>query len=469
MVSLITEKITNIPVLAPVVSTKVTTDNVNQPEFEQQSKKNYKSLLPLSMIAGGGLLIYYGVKRPSQVKLYKAMVKDRCYQIEKSVQDFSKFASDVIDSSFDKPSQYILDYRRARNFELGKHVDSIKFLPDVKSVLKFTDASFNDIRKVYDDSLKAGATPFDSFHVILSRSVLKAKDILNAKRSEKNVLCGDLTIIPPFKDGKHSDLVEESCNALSGLAGSAYSEMKRIQSKKLHGVVASQSAEMAKVILDCRKEVFGAKSALMNESFERVKRILKLSGDFKPVYANNFNLDKFSKLTKDELKPQAFPEFLDEPFQGNIYWRTVKTRDFSELKLEDIKNIFNAASPYNTVKDIGFMIDRVRLSKEFDKSLGKNNEKVYDNAIAKLEYLSVKLNDFGHKTLLKKCSADYDGVNVLVRNSMVSYIGSLSKKLGFSSIFEMDKCFSKKYPEYNNYSIKKYMEIFKENPEFYFV
>ena len=52
---------------------------------------------------------------------------------------------------------------------------------------------------------------------------------------------------------------------------------------------------------------------------------------------------------------------------------------------------------------------------------------------------------------------------------MVSYIGSLSKKLGFSSIFEMDKCFSKKYPEYNNYSIKKYMEIFKENPEFYFV
>ena len=79
------------------------------------------------------------------------------------------------------------------------------------------------------------------------------------------------------------------------------------------------------------------------------------------------------------------------------------------------------------------------------------------------------MNDFGHKTLLKKCSADYDGVNVLVRNSMVSYIGSLSKKLGFSSIFEMDKCFSKKYPEYNNYSIKKYMEIFKENPEFYFV
>lgn len=156
-------------------------------------------MLPLSIIAGGGLLIYYGVKRPSQVKLYKAMVKDRCYQIEKSVQDFSKFASDVIDSSFDKPSQYILDYRRARNFELGKHVDSIKFLPDVKSVLKFTDASFNDIRKVYDDSIKAGATPFDSFHVILSRSVLKAKDILNAKRSEKNVLCGDLTIIPHLK------------------------------------------------------------------------------------------------------------------------------------------------------------------------------------------------------------------------------------------------------------------------------
>ena len=100
-------------------------------------------------------------------------------------------------------------------------------MPDLKSVLKFTDASFNDIRKVYDDSLKAGATPFDSFHVILSRSVLKAKDILNAKRSEKNVLCGDLTIIPPFKDGKHSDLVEESCNALSGLAGSAYSEIKK--------------------------------------------------------------------------------------------------------------------------------------------------------------------------------------------------------------------------------------------------
>ncbi len=466
--SLITEKITNIPVSVPVVPVKVTTDNIDR-TVTKKTKKNNKPLLPLSLIAGGGLLIYYGVKRPSQVKLYKAIVKDRCYQIEKNVQDFSKFASDVIDASFDKSSQYILDYRKARNFELGKHVDSIKFLPDVKSVLKFSDASFSDIRKVYDDSLKAGATPFDSFHVILRKSVLGVKDILNTKRSEKNVLCGDLTIIPPFKDGKHSDLVEESCNALSGLAGSAYSEMKRIQTKKLHSIVNSQYAEMAKVILDCRKEVFGAKSALMNESFEKVKRLLKLPDDFGPVYANNFNLDKFSKLIKEELKPQVLPEFLDEPFQGNIYWQTVKTKNFSELEPNDIKNILNAASPYNTVKDIGFMIDRVRLSKEFDKSLGKNNEKLYDNAIAKLEYLSVKLKDFGHKTLLQKCSADYDGVSVPVRNSMVSYIGSLSKKLGFSSIFEMDKYFSKTYPEYNNYSIKKYMEIFKDNPEFYFV
>lgn len=466
MVSLITEKITTSQVI-PVVTPK-TTGTEKRP-VSNSTTKNYKPLLPLSLISGGALLIYYGIKRPSQVNLYKSMVKDRCYQIEKHVQDFSIFASDLINSSFEKSAQYIVDYRKSKTFELGKHIDSIRFLPDVKSVLKFSDASFNDIRKIYDDSLKAGASPFDEFHVILDQSVFDSKNILNAKRSEKNVLCGDLTIIPPFKDGKHSDLVEESCNNLSGLASSAYSEMQRIQSQKLHSVIVSQAADMANVILDCRKEVFTSKSALMDESFEKVKRLLKLSNDFKPVYANNFNLNNFSKLTKEELKPQPLPEFLDEPFKGNIYWQVVKSNDFSELKPDDIKKIFYASSQYNTVRDIGFMIDRVRLSKEFDKSLGKNNEKEYDNAIAKLQYLSVNLKNFGEQTLLKKCEHDFDSISVPVRNGMLSYIGSISKRLGFNSIFEMDKYFSKKYPEYNNFSIKKYMEIFEENPELYFV
>lgn len=496
MVKVITEKFSTYP-MTSFGSTRqnnaVKTENTETPKTKNNNKKD--KLVPLGLIAGGGLLVYYGIKRPSTTTLYKNLVTQRCYQIESYVQDFSLLTKKLVKTSFDEPLMFIEKFKQSKNIDTAKHLEEISLSQKPQMAVELLDKAFKDVRLNFDESIGAGASDFDTFAVTMDNSARKVRDILNAKRSANNVACGDLTLVPHLKGSKYSDLVEDCENNLTATANSAYNAMARIQDNCLHDVIKSQSRLMAKVVTDFRNLTPELKSKIMDEAFNSVRKLLNLPETFTPSYSKETTLTNFEKLAQgdlefrdvpkevehiydgktycefvknDTLKPQDLLKELENVFDGNIYWNTVKTADFSELKPEDIKKIFYSASPYNTVKDIGFMIDRIRLSKEIDKSLGKNNEKVYDNSIAKLEYLSVKLKEVGEKELLEKCSKDFDTDSLEQRKVLFYYVNSLAKKLGYSDITQMDKHLSETNAEYNKMSIRKYIDIYRENPDIYF-
>ena len=115
------------------------------------------------------------------------------------------------------------------------------------------------------------------------------------------------------------------------------------------------------------------------------------------------------------------------------------------------------------------MIDRLRLRNELDKSVRKNNETVYKTAIAKLEYLAVKLKDIGESELMLKCNQDFDNLSVEQRKAKLYYIHQISKRLGFNTIGQMDEYYAKNNEAYVKMPIRKYVEIIKENPDMYFI
>lgn len=472
MVNLITAKITNQPIISnSAANIQVLEQSKTAPVYSEIPKSNdkLKSILPFGLITGGALLIAYGLTRPGKVKCYKNLVQDRLFQIEKNVQEFANFTKDLMDNSFNNSKAHIDWYRENRMPNVTKYVDAISFSQDSKSALELQDKAFQAISTEFNEYIHPGASEFDRFKAVLFDAVREVTNNLNCKRSQKNIACGDLTLIPKLKEDKYSDLVEASEGQLFALANSAAQNMLKIQNKQLHEVVNAQTQEMAEAIINSRNMVSESKKALIDVAFDRIGRLLKLSDNFKPSYSNTLNLEHFEKLTPEELKVSKLPSTLNGIFSGNAYWEAVKTRDFSSLSNEDLKHIFYSATPYTDINEIGIMIDRLRLRNELDKSVRKNNETVYKTAIAKLEYLAVKLKDIGESELMLKCKQDFDNLSVEQRKAKLYYIHQISKRLGFNTIGQMDEYYAKNNEAYVKMPIRKYVEIIKENPDMYFI
>lgn len=474
MVNLITAKITN----QQVVSQNLTYNKEASVEKEkdklanpvaQKSSNAAKSILPLGLIAGGGILIYYGLRKPDSVKFLKKMVKDRFFEIEKNVQEFSTYLKGQVNSSFGDTIAHIEEYKKAKLVNAGQYLEPIVESKDAKSALNAQDSAFVSLSEVFNEFRRAGASDFDTFKVKLSARVREVSYKIDEERQKKTLACSDLIPVPPFRDGKHSDLVETSENELANAVSSVASQMLNLQNEKLHGVLNSQTRKMADVIAQSRSSVVEAKKLLIDSTFAKFRQILNLPEDFVPSYSKTFTLDNFSKLSPEELKPQKYPLDMHKIFSESVYWKAVETKDFNNLSKEDVKETFYMASPYTSLKEIGITIDRLRLRNELDKSLGKNNESLYNTAIAKLECLSVKLRELGEEELIQRCNKDFDNLNTEQRKARLYYVNDVSRRLGFPSVWDMDEYLVKNNYDYSKMSIRKYMEIFKENPDIYFV
>lgn len=427
-----------------------------------------KTILPLGLIASGGLLIYYGLKKPNPVKFFNNLVKDRFFQIEKKIKEFSIFNKKLIDSSFKDADNLIDAYKRTTLLDISGFNTKIMEAADAKSAINIQDFAFESIQNSHNQFLRPGPSEFDRYKYHLYKISEDIAPQINHKKTQVDLACRDLTHLPAFKEGKHSDLVEEAETQLVALATSAGSEMNHMHKDKIHGIINTQTKKMAKEITRTREHISTSKNLIIESSFKKIREALNLPESFKPTYSQPKTLDNYEKLTAMELKPHPIPEEVDEAFKHNIFLNILKTQDFEKITQKDLKNMFYMIPPFSDIKDIGIMIDRLRLRNEADKFAGKNNENFYKILIGKLEYLSNKLTELGEKELLERCSKDFDNISVEQRKAQVYYVYDVAKRLGFSDISAMDNYHSKNNSEYINLNIRKYINIIQDNPELYF-
>lgn len=450
------------------VENKIST---NSETSSQPMKKNFSGvniLESLSLIAGGGLLIYNGLTKFSKVKIFNKIVKDRLSEMEKSIYEFSNFAKNLIKTSFEEPQKYIQNSKIERNIDICEHLELIRKSPSLFKVLENQDNAFKFLNDKTRSFVNAGLSDFDKFKSVFYKYSQNVSNILDGKKHETIITSGDLTILPKFKNDKHKNLVEQSEKELSAMVELTRNEMDKIQRTELRKIEHLQSQKMAKVINDYRENVSILKEMLINETFVKVRKLLNLPEDFKPTIRETINSDNFKKLDEKALKRLNAWQYLDENLCENYYINILQSKDFSKFTAEDKAKYFYSMPQDTSINDIVILIDRLRLKNELDKLRGINSKKFYNSAISKLEYLYVTLKDFGETELLKNCSKDFDNLTMPQRKIRVYDVLKVAKNLGMNTISQVDKDFLRNKNNFSKMEITKYLEIFDENPELYF-
>lgn len=449
---------------------KLEEKNINTSAMEMVKQPKHsaaKTILPLGLIAGGGILIYYGVRKPNKLQFINNLVKKRTFEIEKNIKKLSVFIQNTIDESFKDSHIQIEEYKKSHFFDKSKHITIIEQNTSAKDALSTQDSAFKLIRTNYDDSHLGGATPFDRFNVNITRKAREASNKIDEKKWRTSIECGDLTLLPKSQNQKENDLLNQGEVKLAALYQYALSQISGAKDEKLSNIINTLSQSMADTIIDSKRELQKAKAEIIDSTFAKFREKLNLPETFIPTYSKTLTGENLAKLSPEELKPQRLPENLNEIFEYNSYWNAIKTKDFDKLSSEDLKEIFYRTPTTEPITEIGFMIDRIRLQNELDKSLGQNNEKLYNNTIAKLESLGEKLKNFGEHELLTRCDKDFDNLSAEQKRAKLYYITQVSKRLGFETISDVDKYFANN-EKYNKLNIRKYIEIFNKNPEIYF-
>lgn len=427
-----------------------------------------KTLLPMSLIAGGGILVYYGVKKPNKLKFINNLVKERTFEIEKNIKKLSVYIKNIIEDSFKDSHVQIDEYKKSHFFDKSKYITGIEQSQNPKETLSIHDSVFKLIKTNYNDCGQGGASPFDKFIINLANCARNASDKIDEKKWKTGIDCGDLTLLPKSKNQKEDDLLNQGEIRLAALYQSALCQMNGVKEEKLSNTINALSKNMAAAITDNVRELRKVKKEIVDLTFANFREKLNLPETFVPTYSKILSGENLAKLSPEELRPQKLPENLNEIFEHNSYWNAVKTKDFNKLSSKDLQEIFYHTPTTESIGDIGFLVDRIRLQNELDKSLGKNNEKLYNNTIAKLEILGQKLKTFGEHELMTRCSKNFDNITADQKRANLYYITRVAKRLGFDTISDVDKLYANN-EDYNKLNIRKYINIFSEKPEMYFV
>lgn len=427
-----------------------------------------KYLLPLSLITGGGLLLYYGLKRPNKVSLFNKHVQNRLIQMEVEISSFEKQTKNTIAGCFSEASEYIRAYKQNNNIVPSEFSSNIKNLNNSKQVVDAQDLAFEAITNTDREYFRPGPSDIGNFSVKMDEIKRNVLSQVDRNKENTRLLFEDFTHLPKFENGKHSDLIETSESQLVTTAASYLGQLEKIKLGEVRKAVTDSYNEMAQVIFQNRQLRYEAKKQVVDNAFEQLRFLLKLPEDFQPSYDKIATLGNFAKLTPEELKPQVLPQNLSKLYEHNVFFDAVKMQDFNNVTEDDLTRIFYTSFYNNNLNDLGFLIDRLRLRQVVSAVESPKDSKAYDVVIAKLEFLQNKLADFGKDELIKKCSKDFENMNVEQRKAALYYVSTVSRRLGFDSIELMDKYMAKNSPAYQGLNIREYMDVFKSSPDLYF-
>ena len=431
----------------------------------KNENKVKKYALPAGLLTGGGILLYLGLRRPGKNKLFNTHIKNQIFNMEKKVHEFTAFVRTSVEDIAGESSNYITNYKAAHHINPIEYSSRLKVFRRPEKLAEAQDLSFEAI----SNHTNFGMEDMSEFSSVFNRLKGAAEEqIVNKKRLVKSAISENVHITLP-KAEKYSDMVEAGENHLITMQNSLSSQLDVIQKTRIENAVRSQHGQMAQAITESRKLQNLAKENIINTSFYQAKKLLNLPDDFGPSYLKIPQLSDFDgRLDSIELKPITVPPRLKEIYDDNNYFKLAIENDFTDLSENDMLKIFYSISPDENLKDLGYLIDRLRLRQAILKTKNGDKKSVHDVIIPKLEYLSARLHEFGNRDLFTRCSVDFDSMNVTERSDVLRHIYNTASRLGYESIADMDSALAKESSNYRTLNIRNYMKIFKDNPDIYF-
>ena len=467
MVDLITEKIgaVNSFVIPQRTENKTPKFQGNKNNsFEEKAKK----IFPFGMITGGALLVYYGVKKPSGSAFLKKLAKDRISKISQSVQEFSTDVKQSIKEEFKGLNKSVQEYKKNRWIKPTEILSDLEKSENIEDLIIAQDKGFDTIQQSINQCHRPGTTDFDSYMVEVLGVKKALADKLNLNRYHRDLSNGDLIHFPKFKNDKHKDLIATLSTEVDKNVKSASILMKQMQEEEFAQGVQKVALKFSKIVTETRHLVSDTKSDLIDKAFPKVRKMLGLGDDFVPHYRKIATLQNYEKLSSEELKPQNLPQDSEKIFANTIFENILKTQDFSTLDDKYIATLFARLPITTSVTDLGIMIDRLRIKGVVSQSKGLNEEKLYQNAIAKVEFLQNKLYNFGLNNYLEEAQADFSKLNPEQKRAKFARINEIARKMGYNTIEQMDKVVLQKDSKYQRFALRKQIPEIKQHPEMYY-
>nr|QGT49694.1 hypothetical protein Melaina855_0810 [uncultured Candidatus Melainabacteria bacterium] len=437
-------------------------DNV----VNKDDNKIKKYTLPAGLLAGGGVLVYLGLMRPGKSKLFNMHIRNHIFNMEKKVHEFVAFIRNSIDDISGESTTYINNYKAAHHINPVEYSSSLKVFRRAEKVAEAQDLAFEAITSRTNFGMDDIQNFSSMYNTIKNSSLLS---IGQKKAQAKTAIGENVKVNLPKNLAKNMDLVEEGENQLITMQNALSEQLDGIEATRM-GIASRQlHSQMAQAITESRRLQYQAKENVINTAFYQTKKLLNLPEEFGPSYLNVPKVSDFDeKLAYMELRPINVPPRLKEIYEDNNFFRIAIEHDFTDLPEREVVNIFYSSSADNNLKDLGYLIDRLRLRQAILKTKNNDRKSVYDVMIPKLEYLSARLNDFGKRELLTRCGTDFDKMTVSERKNTLKGIYDIASRLGFESISHMDAVLAKESSNYSGMNIRNYMEIFRNNPDIYF-
>lgn len=440
----------------------------NSEPSQNDSKQKY--LLPAGIITGGGILMYLGVKNFTKTGKLKNYVDQQFKLMDIKRNKYVKFVQDSINSIFPDTISYIQNFKAERHFSSAAPLKTLKASENLTELITNQDNAFTLIEKHNNKCEKSGRTPYDSFLTHLEEQRQKVWSQAAPKRDEVSMEFQDMANLPDFKDGSHKKLVNLSREILNNKKEKTIKKMNKYTDDELLHITRAYATQMTDTILEIRTAQTNAKENFINSAFKRVNEIIGNNEEIlKPTYSKLPTLEKFLKLTPEQLKVQKIPEELITTFGNNTYFKAVLEKDFNKLDTKDLEKLFYGSPYENSLKDLGYLIDRLRLRQAIAKAENSESSEIYNTIIPKLEYLSVKLHELGEKEIIARCSKDFSNMSLEQKKVALYQVNVVSKHLGYESILKMDDKLVATNYDYKNSNIRSFMELFRKNPDIYFL
>lgn len=470
MVNLITENLLKNQSYVSNKTASKSSPAVKREDAPVKNKKQYfpgeKQALGLGMLLTGAGLLWCAVSTPGKMKFFKEDIVNKSVKMGAAANDCENYIRAFKTPVAPESERYIQEFLKTRCAKPQDFIINSGENPTAKSILDMQYNGFVRAAK-YGEVQKAGASYFGEFGVKLEREKYKWLDNIWAKVHETKKVLKDCTKVLNFRFGLHSKKVKQAEANLEQMAESFGRTLDKTVVNTVEQETRAKYLEMSQILTKSRKSKVEAKENLINSAFIEMRKTLGLPEDFAPSYGKIPTADNFKKLSKQDLLPVKLPEFDGRDYSNNYYINVIENTDFSKLKKVDLRRIFYKMPYDENLKDLGFLIDRIRLEKA--GLTDKSKIDVCQNVIAKLEYLSNKLHKSGHADLLKKSDIDFAGMSEEKRRASLYNISTVSRRLGYETIEDLFEKLIKNNPKYKDLSIRDYGDIIKSNPELYFL